>query len=277
MTEEEFGVDKSLEKGLEQRIEGEVRRRLTDRLASAGVGTDGVAREVLYLLPQEFVEAYRLVMMRALKLPGGVPGSEGEQVGVDQGRILAEGPTPSRYRGTEKGLGMKRQGGGGKRWKNTGWIVRDERWLQIKTELDRRLMELARMMREGQSLRRDRGRDRGRDTRVQNVDAEGRVIDEPPGKPWMNPPVGLESHGNAPGKAMEKIPGILDEVWGVDPDWAGGRPGQLVKEEKVAIPGDKVGAIDERQIGRSRRVQRFCTTCGKVMRNEYVRCPYHNA
>lgn len=251
--------------GIEAIVEDQVRRRLTDRLSSGGVGTEGVAREVLYWLPQQFVEAYRMLMLRALSLGDGVPGAEFGGAGVDEGRILAEGATPSRYRGTEQGLGMG--SGGGKRWRNTGWVVKDERALALKQGIDARLMEIAGILSIG-SVASGNGSHGGNPPVSDRSHGE-----EPGGKPWINRGGSLESHGNQGGEVMELIRADgtkIGEFQGTDV--VVGR-GVVGKEDESSW---KVGMIEQREIGTRKRIQNRCRDCGRVMNNDWTRCPYHN-
>ena len=127
---------------IEDHIEREVQRRLTDRLASAGVSQSRIALEVLFLLPPDFVRAYENLFNRALKEPGleGVgnrdAGSQVKRVSR-KSRLSARGKTR-----IAEGAGAKAQS---KRHRDY-WIVRDERALKHKSLIDRRLRRMAREM-----------------------------------------------------------------------------------------------------------------------------------
>jgi hypothetical protein len=180
-------------------VDDEVRRRLQQRLASGGVRQREVAFEVMWWLPREFVEAYERLFLRALSLgdEGVNPGGDG----VDEGRIVAK--VKAGLRGKAGSMAAQ---GGGKRYK-TEWIVKDERALEVKARVDRRLRRL------------------------------------------------------------------VDGVWD-----------QVLKESRGSTPGETHGSrggsggegIELREMGKG-KVRKVCRECGKMMRDDFVRCPYLHA
>lgn len=131
-------------------IEDEVKRRLAGALAedgSGGVGRGRISLEVLYMLPTEFLRQYTELFDRALK--EGVEGAGGAGTGnIDGGRVTDEKATSARNRaaGKRAGAGNRTDGrggakGGGKRYK-THWQIKDERALEVKALVDRRLKAL---------------------------------------------------------------------------------------------------------------------------------------
>lgn len=105
-------------------IELEVQRRLADYLASAGVPQGRISLEVLYMLPPDFIRAYRTLFDRAFL------ESVSDSGGGDPGRA------PERRKNV--GVGSK----GGKRYR-TYWVIRDEQAFQLKGSVDRKLKRLA--------------------------------------------------------------------------------------------------------------------------------------
>lgn len=158
-------------------IEEEVRRRLADRLASAGVDQGRVSLEVLYMLPPEFVREYTRLFHKALRedLAGNGGG-----MGKDEGQIKKKAGVVKRHRRVraEKGEDGYEEGedravpgsdrgaqAGGKRYKNH-WIVKDETALEVKVRVDRKLVRLI------QSTARDLGNAGGGSAR----DSSGRYV-----------------------------------------------------------------------------------------------------
>lgn len=121
-------------------IEREVRRRVSDALAEAGVGGlggDRVAIEVLYMLPPEFVRTYRQLFDMALEWsPKSGSGIRDEASATRASGGDKRDPTNSR---TIRGA----QDSGGKRWRQMPWTVRSEAASEAKSRLDRRLVEAA--------------------------------------------------------------------------------------------------------------------------------------
>jgi hypothetical protein len=144
-------------KSQEDRIEDEVRRRLTSIAAAAGVDQGRIELEVLWMLPTEFVRMYRDLFDRCFVDPIK-PQSDG---GKDQGRVPAKSGSRSGVEGGAKS---------GKRWINPGWVVKSDEALRIKRNLDRRLVRAVEY-----SLRELRGTSEPRadQSRAQSIRAAG--------------------------------------------------------------------------------------------------------
>lgn len=102
-------------------------------MTSAGVNVNRVSLEVLYMMPADFVRLYIEMFTRAL-------GS-------------ADGGTAARGKAAENtgALGKakrKTAGGQGKKYKEH-WVVQDEKALDLKTRVDKRLRALGRDIRKG--------------------------------------------------------------------------------------------------------------------------------
>lgn len=129
-------------KGLrdEARIENEVRTRLQVVLSAAGMSSDGVAKEVLYWLPAEFLRWYRDLYLRALALGDGSDRGRQSQRTSDLGKAIVD---EKEYKGKRVGAG--KGGGPGGRYRGE-WIVKDEEALE---ELGRINKELLMILYEG--------------------------------------------------------------------------------------------------------------------------------
>lgn len=127
-------------------IEREVRRRVSDYMAAAGVPHGRIAVEILFMLPPDFVRAYRKVWERALR-----PDVQG----VVAGEGIEKAPNSK--------AGRERQGwaAGAKRGKGYAnhWVVKDEETLKLKASVDRKLGRLASELEE--SLGRGNSRESG--------------------------------------------------------------------------------------------------------------------
>lgn len=100
--------------------------RFTEMMASAGVGHDRMALEVLYWLPGDFLTLYQELYTRALSGTDGNTGARGkaaEQTGAT---------------GKAKGKALK-----GRKFKRY-WVVQDEHVLQLKERVDKRLRAMTR-------------------------------------------------------------------------------------------------------------------------------------
>lgn len=104
-----------------------VRTRLAEIQAAAGVPHSQISLEVLYFLPAGFLNAYMTMFTRAVKADGGESGRNSSQ--QEAGAL-----------GKARGAGAKTNG---KRYKKT-FVVLDERALQTKTTVDKRLRSMAR-------------------------------------------------------------------------------------------------------------------------------------
>lgn len=111
-------------------IEREVRRRMVDYLTSAGVPQGRISLEVLYMLPPDFVRAYRKVFEKALR----------EDVGPQQAGDAIEKASNSKADRTRQAFAQGAKHG--KRY-NNHWVVKDEESLKLKASVDRKLGRLA--------------------------------------------------------------------------------------------------------------------------------------
>lgn len=149
------------ERKFEQRVEEEVRKRVLALLSNAGLPEVDVAREVHYWMPQEFMEFYRDLFLRAVKLEGrGREGlsrvnSNGDRVSVGDNRRVGVGTVRRRKRESDEAYAERTRGNmgrgatdGGKKYKNH-YTVKDEEAFKLKTLIDRRLMEMV----QGQGIR----------------------------------------------------------------------------------------------------------------------------
>lgn len=116
---------------VEDQVEDQVRRRITDLLASAGVSRSRINLEVLYMLPPEFVRMYVDLFDRAL----GDPISRAGDGGKDEGRIKASGKSKDPMRARSRAGAQ-----GGKRFVAGSWPVKSEAALEEKRKLDRSLV-----------------------------------------------------------------------------------------------------------------------------------------
>lgn len=118
----------------EDRVEKEVRKRLTQAAAAAGVDRGRIELEILFLLPPEFVRRYRELFDRALADPIK-PTTDG---GKDEGKVKASGKSKDLIRARTMGAAA----GGGKRFVQGAWPVRSEVALEAKRRLDKRITAL---------------------------------------------------------------------------------------------------------------------------------------
>lgn len=114
---------------------------MAHEIREAGGITDGrLGVEILYLLPDHFVEFYGRLFHMALTGAEGGSVMHGRSGGVDK----AKGAT-----GMVTGSNTKLQAGGsasgaGKRFKRTGMFIRDEKMLGLKRKVDEDLINLTR-------------------------------------------------------------------------------------------------------------------------------------
>lgn len=126
-------------------VEAEAQRRYTDLLASAnldalGIGSSRVATEVLFMLPGEFVRAYKELFEMALSWSPQTPGGGGK----DEGKIKASGKTKGGK--GEQGMHTREMGpakSGGKRYTHRHFAIKSEAAVRAKSRLDRRLVRAA--------------------------------------------------------------------------------------------------------------------------------------
>lgn len=107
-------------------LDDKVRSRLAQIRASAGVPHAQIALDVLYFLPKAFLDQYSDMFTRAVKADGGE--SVRNQSQLDSAEV-----------GKASGTGAKP----GRRYKKT-FVVLDERALDLKSAIDKRLRMVAR-------------------------------------------------------------------------------------------------------------------------------------
>ncbi len=115
-------------------LDDKVRARLAEIRAAAGVPHAQITLEVLYFLPKAFLEQYEQMFTRALKADGGESVRNTSQ---------AEAGELGKATGTRGGAKT-----GGKKYKKT-FVVLDERALNLKTSIDKRLRMIARDIESG--------------------------------------------------------------------------------------------------------------------------------
>lgn len=104
-----------------------VRTRLAEIRAAAGVPHSQISMEVLYFLPERFIEIYGTLFTKAVKSDGG------ESARAAQQQSAAEvGKSANTAAATNQ-----------KRFKRT-FVVLDEKALDVKTKIDKRLRQIAR-------------------------------------------------------------------------------------------------------------------------------------
>lgn len=118
----------------EKYIKRMVEQKFGEMMAAAGVDTRRAALQVLYYLPDGFVENYEALFDRALKIAG-----ESTPTGDSAGAL---GKAPSGTSGS-KGNKTQLRGGQGKKYKVI-WTVLDDDLLDFKHRVDKRLRALGR-------------------------------------------------------------------------------------------------------------------------------------
>lgn len=132
-----LGKTQSVTKSLLQlQAEEMASRRFAELMSNAGVPAARMATEVLYMLPRGFVDVYQEVFIRALggKDDGGTNA---------RGQAQAEAGVVGKAKG-QTGMGSS---AGGKTFKKH-WVIADERMLDLKTRIDKRLRAMAREIRD---------------------------------------------------------------------------------------------------------------------------------
>lgn len=133
-----------------QQLQKMVDARVAEALSAAGVDTRRVALQVLYYLPDSFVQLYEELFDRALRIAGEAP------TGTEAGAL---GKAPSGTSGS-KGNKTQLRGGQGKKYKNI-WVVKDDDALDLKHRVDKRLRALAREIQTELAFGRQAGEDVG--------------------------------------------------------------------------------------------------------------------
>lgn len=113
------------------RVNDEVRRRMTEIAAAGGIDRGRLSIEVLFLLPPQFVRMYQSIFDAALDDPVKPQLAANK----DEGRIKAKGKPRDDLKARSMGGAKK-----GKRSVSGYWPVRDEDAMKIKDLLDRRIV-----------------------------------------------------------------------------------------------------------------------------------------
>lgn len=103
-----------------------VRTRLAEIRSAAGVPHSQISMEVLYFLPERFLRAYGDMFTRALKADGGEDARARSQAEAGEVGKATGGSTAT-----------------GRRYKKS-FVVLDEKALDLKTQIDKRLRAAAR-------------------------------------------------------------------------------------------------------------------------------------
>jgi hypothetical protein len=106
-------------------LDDKVRTRLAEIRAAAGVPHSQISLEVLYFLPEKFLNAYQSMFTKALRSDGGED---------QRSRAQAEAGAVGKASGGS---------GGGRRYKKT-FVVLDEKALDLKSQIDKRLRMIGR-------------------------------------------------------------------------------------------------------------------------------------
>lgn len=113
-------------------LEDKVRARLAEIRASAGVPHSQISLEVLYFLPEGFLKQYQDLFTRALKSDGGESQrakSQAEAGALGKATGGSTGGAPRRYK--------------------RAFVVLDEKALDLKATIDKRLRMIGRDIRSG--------------------------------------------------------------------------------------------------------------------------------
>lgn len=108
-------------------------KRFTEMMASAGVGYNQMAKELLFFLPKSFLDAYEQLWYRGFagKDDGGT-GARGAAT-AEQARV-----------GKASGKGLQGLGGAKRKTYKKYWVIADEHALEVKDRMDKRLRGMAR-------------------------------------------------------------------------------------------------------------------------------------
>lgn len=113
-------------------LDDKVRARLAEIRAAAGVPHSQISLEVLYFLPEGFLTHYQALFTRALKSDGGEDQRARSQAEAGQVGKATGGTT----------------GGAPRRYKRA-FVVLDEKALDLKSSIDKRLRMIGRDIRSG--------------------------------------------------------------------------------------------------------------------------------
>lgn len=104
------------------------RTRFADMMSSAGVGSHRMGQELYYMLPQGFIDAYEILFIRCFG-------------GKDDGGVGARGASQAEQGQLQKGKAAAKTNG--KKYKKH-WVIADDKAVNIKEKVDKRLRALAR-------------------------------------------------------------------------------------------------------------------------------------
>lgn len=108
-------------------LDDKVRSRLAEIRAAAGVPHAQVSLDVLYFLPEKFLNAYADMFTKALRADGG-----------------EDARARSQHEAGEVGKATGHHFGGSPRRYKKAFVVLDERALELKSTIDKRLRAVAR-------------------------------------------------------------------------------------------------------------------------------------
>lgn len=116
----------------------DIRHRLAEIMSAGGVGYNQISREILYMLPREFIDRY--IQLWELSLGPEVNNTQDMTRDGELGRAK----TQTRVKGQVPGAGS---GGVSKKYRTSGFRLRSERAFELKGRIDRRLRSIARELR----------------------------------------------------------------------------------------------------------------------------------
>lgn len=111
---------------------------VSDLRAAGGVSRSVVAIQVMYCLPDSFVQAYEQLFDTATS--GAIGAVSGKGVEQDKGSGRATGKANGIVLGSQTGLQAQ---GGGKQWRTPTSFLGSDKALELKTAVDRELAGLA--------------------------------------------------------------------------------------------------------------------------------------
>lgn len=163
-------------------MEEDIRHRLAEMMASAGVPHARASLEVLYLMPRGFLDRYVELFDAALRLPSSPSGGTGRA--GDLGKANSHEPLPGTVKGLRinsgRGSGDAPHLGGGAGKKGPGaWAVKDAAALEFKKRIDTKLRALGREIRRGLAGEQNDGRGLvGRGEKLPQCGGCGRIVSD---------------------------------------------------------------------------------------------------
>jgi hypothetical protein len=119
---------------------------LKELSASGGLAQNRIALEMLYLLPQVFIEQYTTLFFEALREDAkgtDLEARAGEMTSkVRKTKIKVSDRRRNEAGELEGAVARGAQGEGTKRYRNA-WVIRNEKALKLKTDIDRKLRLLS--------------------------------------------------------------------------------------------------------------------------------------